>query len=84
MSNQNDFTLRIGDLVPEGQKLESVKPDDDLSQAMCLMKRKNYSQLPVIESGRLKGVVSWRTIGESAAGSKSPMPKLVRCCMAPA
>ena len=81
MNQINDFTLKIKSLLPECPKLASVKPDDSLSRAVKIMTDNNYSQLPVIESERLKGVISWRTIGESFTDSKTPTPKLVTDCM---
>ena len=36
--NPDDFTLKIGDLVPKEQELASVNPTDDLSQAVGVMK----------------------------------------------
>ncbi len=81
-TKQSDFTIRIGDLVPENQELAEVKPDDDLSQAMKVMKCNNYSQLPVRdETGKLEGVISWRSIGERTTDSQSTAPNLVRECM---
>ena len=82
MNQTNDITLKIKSLLPKCQKLASVKPDAELSQAMNKMIRNNYSQLPVIDTfGRLKGVVSWKTIGEFTADFRSPISKLVRDCM---
>ena len=78
-TKQNDFTMRIGDLVPENQELASVKPNDDLSQAMNVMTCNNYSQLPVRdEAGKLKGVISWRSIGEKGAELGSTRSMLVK------
>ena len=76
---EEDFTLKIGSLLPKCQELAQVKPDDSLSRAVKIMTDNNYSQLPVIdELKHLKGVISWETIGKSIAG---PMPKLVIDCM---
>lgn len=78
-TKQNDFTMRIGELVPKNQKLASVKPDDDLSQAMNIMKCNNYSQLPVRgEAGKLEGVISWRNIGEKGIELRSTRSMLVK------
>lgn len=78
-TKQNDFTLRIGDLIPDNQELAEVKPDDDLSQAMKVMKCNNYSQLPVRdETGKLEGVISWRSIGEKGVELGSTRSILVK------
>ncbi len=76
--NQFNFTLIVGDLIPEDQQLVSIKRRHELSYAINLMIQKNYSQLPVIdESKRLEGVISWRSIGKKGTGEQYPWPLVV-------
>ena len=57
---------RIGELLPEGQRLDSVLPDESLKRATSIMSDKNYSQLPVIsDGGELEGIITWESIGKS-------------------
>lgn len=49
-------------------ELISVKPDETLNQAITLMLRHDYSQLPVMTNEReVKGVISWESIGPKLA-----------------
>lgn len=48
--------------------LISVKPDETLNQAITLMLRHDFSQLPVMTNDRdVKGVISWESIGPKLA-----------------
>lgn len=57
--------IRVAD-VPSarlGERLVSLKPDDDLELARTLMTHRRFSQLPVLSGPTvLKGVVSWKSI----------------------
>jgi acetoin utilization protein AcuB len=46
------------------KKVITVGPDDYLSEAITLMKEKNIKHLPVVKSGRLRGIISDRDIKE--------------------
>ncbi len=46
------------------KKVFTVEPDDYLSDALPLMKEKSIKHLPVVKSGKLKGLVSDRDIKE--------------------
>ena len=73
---------RIGELLPEGQRLDSVFPDDSLGCATSIMSDKNYSQLPVIsEGGKVEGIITWESIGHRASDGTNC--KLVCECMEP-
>jgi CBS domain-containing protein len=49
-------TLKVGD-VSSGD-LVTVQPDEDLDEALELMARHRVRRLPVVEDGRLVGVVA--------------------------
>jgi CBS domain-containing protein len=49
-------TLTVGD-VASGD-LVTVEPDEDLEEALALMGRHRVRRLPVVENGRLVGVVA--------------------------
>ena len=67
-STSKDPVLRIGSLKSENSKLVTVSPTDTISHAVTLMMSNDYSQLPVLTSSRdVKGVISWKTIGEGLA-----------------
>lgn len=46
------------------KKVFSVSPDDYLSDVLSLMKEKGIKHVPVIKSGKLKGIISDRDIKE--------------------
>jgi CBS domain-containing protein len=59
-----DPTYRIGRLAAAKRRPESVPPDASVELAVTMMLSKDFSQLPVMTSGRsVKGIISWRTIG---------------------
>ena len=58
-------TTSVGDVY--SQDLISIEPDEDLEEALRLMARHQVRRLPVIENGRLVGIVAQADIalGES-------------------
>lgn len=59
-----DPAYRLRRLEDLTQELVTVKPNDDISQAVTIMLQRDYSQLPVMTNNRdVKGVISWRSIG---------------------
>lgn len=59
-----DPTYRIGKLRSANNPPVCVKPDDSLQDAVTLMMKHDYSQLPITTSSReVKGMISWRSIG---------------------
>lgn len=55
--------FRVSRLEAANVKLITVKPDTSLIEAVTLMLRHDYSQLPVMTNERdVKGVVSWESI----------------------
>jgi CBS domain-containing protein len=75
-----DPTYRIGKLNAANQSPLRVAPDATLSEAVTIMLRHDFSQLPVMTSDReVKGVVSWRSIASRLTLGRDC--KMVRDCM---
>lgn len=47
--------------------LYAVNPQATLSEARTLMELHDISQIPVLQNNRLKGIVTWETIGQALA-----------------
>jgi CBS domain-containing protein len=63
---------RVSRLPAANTTLITIKPDETLTQAITLMLRHDYSQLPVMTSDRdVKGVISWESIAPKLALTKS-------------
>lgn len=76
----SDPAFRIGRLASANVKPLSVFPDSTLSEAVTLMLRHDFSQLPVMTNDRdVKGMVSWESIGSRLALGKTV--SFVRECM---
>jgi len=76
----SDPLPRIGLLKSANQPPVSTTADAELTQAATLMMVHDFSQLPVIQSERnVKGMISWKAIGQATAVGKSP--KYVRDVM---
>ncbi|AXE80188.1 CBS domain-containing protein [Streptomyces sp. NPDC056930] len=74
--------IRIGDIPAAVNGLYSVTPDKKLSEITYLMGSRNYSQIPVIESGSvLHGVVTWRSVVK--AYEKTARPDLSEALVDP-
>ncbi|NIF20598.1 CBS domain-containing protein [Candidatus Pantoea multigeneris] len=64
--------FRVSRLEASDVTLVTVKPDATLTEAITLMLRHDYSQLPVMTSERdVKGVISWESIAPVLALTKS-------------
>lgn len=73
--------FRVSRLHSSGQGPLSVKPDCLLKEAVTLMLRHDYSQLPVMTTLRdVKGIISWSSIAPKLLFCETP-PKQVRECM---
>ena len=73
--------FRVSRLLVASTKPLSVRPDCSVREAVTLMLRHDYSQLPVMTNDRdVKGVFSWESIGPRLAFSKTS-PEFVRDCM---
>ncbi len=46
----------------------TISPDKDILEAVHVMKSKSVRRLPVIESGKLIGVVSWADLAQALGG----------------
>lgn len=81
--NFDDPTYRISRLETANKQLIFVKPDSKLSEAITLMMTHDFSQIPVMQQPKrgLKGVISWRSIGQKLAVGKSST--IVRDLMEP-
>jgi CBS domain-containing protein len=78
-----DPAFRVGRLESANIKPLSVPPDCILGEAVTLMLRHDYSQLPVMTNDRdVKGIVSWESIGSRLALKKGSICT-VRECMKP-
>jgi len=68
---------RVGEVMTEN--VASVAPDDELPGVVRLMEKRHIKRLPVIEEGRLVGIVSRanlvRALGRSQARSAAARPK---------
>ncbi|MCX5511096.1 HPP family protein [Pseudomonas sp. BJa3] len=63
---------RVSRLPAANTTLITVKPDESLTQAVTLMLRHDYSQLPVMTNERdVKGVISWESIAPKLALTQS-------------
>lgn len=57
---------QVRSLVPDDQELVSVKPNTRVAEALKLMKKHHYSQLPVVVGKAVLGVFSYRSFSEKA------------------
>lgn len=74
---------RVSRLLDPRLKLITIGPDASLQEAVTLMLRHDYSQLPVMTNERdVRGVVSWDSIGPAMTLGQ-PIPQFVRECMRP-
>ncbi|MFI0895899.1 CBS domain-containing protein [Streptomyces sp. NPDC020983] len=60
------IAYRVSNLDSANRMPECVRVGDSLDSAMTVMVYRGYSQLPVLDAdGRLRGVVSWESIGRA-------------------
>lgn len=70
----DDPTYRISKLGAANHSPVAVKPDSTIAQAVTLMMKNDFSQLPVMTNDRdVKGIVSWKSIGQRLALGQSPV-----------
>jgi CBS-domain-containing membrane protein len=55
-----DF-LHVGRLVPPTQEIVSVGPEESTGTALDLMRKHDFSQMPVMTAGRVLGTFTWRS-----------------------
>ncbi len=59
-----DPTYRIGRLASANRRPISVAPDSTIAEAITIMMKNDFSQLPVMTSERdVKGMISWKSLG---------------------
>lgn len=58
------FYQSIQDVLPGEQEVMYVSPETPVPEALDIMGEYNYSQLPVVEDGRVKGLFSYRSFSE--------------------
>src|SRR6266545_3207160 len=60
---------RINRIIPPDQTVLTVPPSCFVREAIAIMRKHGYSQLPVVENGEVLGVFSYRSFALEAAGS---------------
>jgi CBS domain-containing protein len=68
-------TTSVGDVY--SKDLVSVEPDKDLEDALALMARHQLRRLPVVEEGRLVGIVAQADIALALTGDEKRTGELV-------
>jgi CBS domain-containing protein len=74
-------TTSVGDVY--SQDLISVEPDKDLEEALQLMARHQVRRLPVVESGRLVGIVAQADIALTLTENEKRTGELVEAISEP-
>ena len=74
-------TTSVGDVY--SQNLISVQPDKGLEEALQLMARHQVRRLPVVENGRLVGIVAQADIALSLSGDEKKTGELVEAISEP-
>jgi len=64
----DDVFHRVNRIIPEHQELVTVDPSCPASDAIALMLKHGYSQVPVIANGNVLGVFSFRSFAREAVG----------------
>ena len=60
---------RINRIIPQDQSLLVIPPDCRVRDAVALMRKHGYSQVPVVDSGEVLGVFSFRSFAQEAAAT---------------
>jgi predicted transcriptional regulator len=60
---------RINRIIPQDQKILTIPPSCRVRDAVVLMRKHGYSQLPVVESNEVLGGFSFRSFAQEAACS---------------
>jgi predicted transcriptional regulator len=58
---------RINRVIPQDQKVLSVPPNCPVREAVSLMKKNGYSQVPVVKNDEVLGIFSFRSFAKGAA-----------------
>lgn len=59
---------RINRIIPENQELLTIPPETSVRDAIALLRKHGYSQVPVMTGGEVLGVFSYRSFAQKAAG----------------
>ncbi len=76
MLNQEIYSKKVEEIMSEAEW--TVEPLDPLSEALGKMKKHNIQELPVVEKGKLKGLLTFRTL---ARRRKMPISAQVKSFM---
>ncbi len=60
---------RINRIIPQNQTMLTIPPTCRVREAVGLMRKHGYSQVPVVESGEVLGVFSFRSFSQEAASA---------------
>lgn len=60
---------RINRVIPQDQKVLIIEPGCLVRDAIALMGRHGYSQVPVVQNGEVLGVFSYRSFAQEAANT---------------
>ena len=60
---------KVGDIA--SRKPVTIEPDEDLDEALALMARAQVRRLPVVEGGRLVGVLAQADIAQEAKSKQA-------------
>jgi CBS domain-containing protein len=58
-------TTRVGEVMQQGVETLSVTPDDDVSAVLARVIRDRCGRLPVVDDGRVVGIITRRDILEA-------------------
>lgn len=61
---------RILNIIPEEQSVLVIPSDTKVTDALKIMKDNNFSQLPVVDSGEVQGVFSYRSFAQGLSKIK--------------
>lgn len=61
------FFHRLNNVLPERQEIVSVGPDATVTEALAIMAREGYSQLPIVEGREVLGAFTFRSFSMTAA-----------------
>jgi predicted transcriptional regulator len=60
---------RINRIIPQDQSMLTIPPSCRVRDAVALMRKHGYSQVPVVENGEVLGMFSFRSFAHGAASS---------------
>lgn len=68
LSSLTDSFYRINHFLPDEQALVTVRPDTSVGDAIKLMQKKGFSQIPIVEGNQVLGVFSYRSFAVRLIG----------------